>query len=118
ARLEAGVDGKADNAANVADARALIADTDEALNRLRPAPRRGAGGPGGFGGGAGGASGDQPLLTQAGGVEKTVGTAHFPPTPEQLETLDNVDADLERQSSAVAALLARAGEVAQALGAQ
>lgn len=114
-RLEAAVEGKADDAAGAADARSLLADLDSALNRLRPAPRRGGGG--GQGGGGQGGEDEQPLLTRASGVATAIGTAHFPPTPEQLETLDDVAADLERQSAAVEALLTRVGVVAQALGA-
>lgn len=117
ADLEAAVEGKSDDAVGMADARALLANVDTALNRLRPPPRRGPGGRGGFGGGAGTVD-EQPLLTRASGVANAIGTAHFAPTPEHHTTLDDVDADLDRQTAAIDALLSRAASVAQLLGAQ
>ncbi|HEX6133422.1 MAG TPA: hypothetical protein VFZ24_05650 [Longimicrobiales bacterium] len=92
-----------------APARALIENVDSALSRLRPPPRRGgAGGPGGGGGGPGSGGSAQPLLTRVNGVASAIGTVHFVPTPEHITTLDEVEADLERQTAAAEELLQRA----------
>ena len=112
-RLEAAADDRAEDAPGLTDARALLGDIDAALNRLRPPPRRGQGGPGSSGGRE---AEEPPLLNRVDGVANAIGTAHFAPTREQLETLEDVEADLDRQTAAAEALLSRVASVAQALG--
>ncbi|HEX2167201.1 MAG TPA: hypothetical protein VHG09_08165 [Longimicrobiales bacterium] len=114
ADLEGAVEGKADATTGVSDARALMTDLDTALNRLRPPPRR----PGSGFGGRADADGPEPLLARVNDVANAIGSAHFAPTPEQLATLAEVEADLERQTAAIEALLSRAASVAQTLSAQ
>src|SRR5690606_36737855 len=111
ARLEAARDRLESAEGSPADtgARALIADIDSALARLRPAPRRGGGG---FGGAA---DRPQPLLARVNGVSSAIGSVHFAPTPSHISTLDEVEDDLEWQTAVADELIRRAESAVRSL---
>jgi hypothetical protein len=102
--VEAAIDGRDEE--TTGPARAVLTDIDAALLALRPAARGGQGGTA--------AGGTQPLLTRINMTATALNGAHFIPTPDQLQTLQEAERELERTSTATDELLTRAESAARA----
>jgi photosystem II stability/assembly factor-like uncharacterized protein len=90
--------------------RGAITEIDSVLVELRGPRRQGGGGGGGGGGGfGGGGGGNQSVIGRLSGVANQIATLHFPPTPEQRNTIDEGVAALEAVRPRANAVLPNAG---------
>jgi hypothetical protein len=114
--LEGALEGKAENAPGVSDARAAAAVVEELLATVR-VPQARQVGRGGFGGG-GGPGGNAPpsVLQRVNGVAGAVGSSHFLPTQAQRADLDSARQDLATAAGRAETELARVPALVRALG--
>jgi hypothetical protein len=109
AKLDAAQKTRDSTSAAYVSAKEVRAELTALQERLRGQPRRAAGaGAGGAGGGQSQSAARPPVLTRLSGVASAIGSAHFPPTPEQRRTVAEADEELQQARSQSSAVLARA----------
>ena len=111
--LDAALAGRDSTTAAFAAARTARTQLAELQAMLR-VPRRT--GPGAVEGSPRASAARQPVLARLNGVASAIGSAHFPPTPEQRRIIDEALADLQRAQAQAPAALATAAAALAAPG--